>query len=511
MAIRGNRYSDPALGQAFESLAGLFAPMSGQEVAGYSAADLNRQKALLEQQKYEGIASLMSEADPTAFDRRAAALGIINPNQGFGARDMADATQRYGYDQSLAGTRYGADMDYAASTENNVRDNARASQVAAIEGLTAPLGQGEVSRGLGTDVWGALGIPGMPATPEFAGAPKPLTKAEVEGGLLSDLAATDPDFARWAVGGSKDPIAVLGPEGPVMMPPDQAAGAGVYEKPSDANAPKLTNVRLPDGSVAVAAQTDAGLVDVNTRQPLPQGTTMFSTSATGSNEDVGLGQSAQNRVQLELLDNVSSQATGQRLLDLVTANPASQGALGWIRGTAQDAIQTGSEIGAYFGGETQRIADEIASGVADATLMAPGGAFDPTLPAIDMLSNLFVYNYAKSITGERLSNEAIRQWRQSMGLNNMLGNQADTLARLNEAMSSLRQKEQMLRTTVGGSPVPSLGGVAGASPVPTAPGAAPAGPTPVAPAGVPPVGHVEDGHRFMGGDPSNPSNWEQVQ
>lgn len=497
MAIK-DRFNDPNLGAAFENIASLFAPVSSQELAGYATADLTRQKAAAEAQRM-GLVDMFTQGGD---DRIGVAAGLYAPTQSYQALQMGDATdrrgqdiesadRRYGYDTSLAGTQYTADQGLRGdmySSDNTLKG--------AIFGhSSAPLAQGEIRNVDPAIVEWATGIPGLGINQ--AGAPKPLTDAEVKGQALLDA---DPAFRQWAAGGSKDPLAVLGPDGPVMMAPDQAAGMGVYEKPSEAGAPKLTNARLPDGTQTTALQTPQGLVDPQTGQVLPSGTTMFSTAAQGSADDVGLGKTPVGKWQQELVDIETTTQIGDRLTQLLTENPASQGMVGWMRGTAQDMIQTGNEVGAYFGGTIQSVAQDVAEGVADAALLAPGGAFDPSLPAIEMLMNTYIYNVAKATTGERLTNEAVKQWRQSMGGSGAFANQASTLARIAETQKTMQTRGDTIRGVLSTGQMPAGSGTA----------APPAAPPPSTPA-VPAVGTVEDGYRFLGGNPSDPASWEPVQ
>lgn len=207
MAIK-NRYNDPAMGQAFESLAGMFAPISGSDLAGYAAADVNRQKAAQEAQRL-GLVDMFASGQ--GGDNAGIAAGLYTPAQSWGAVQMGDQTTRRGQDIDLQGTIYGADRGYAASTENNVRDNARARELgllgdqttrrgqdiglqgtiygadrdyqastenntrdnetdlrtSAMDNLLTPLDPGQQTRAIPDEVWRALNLPGMPATEEY--------------------------------------------------------------------------------------------------------------------------------------------------------------------------------------------------------------------------------------------------------------------------------------------------------------------------------------------------------
>lgn len=456
MAIRPNKYSDPNIGAAFEGLASLFAPTSAQDLQGYANMDKLRAEAALKTQQ-QGLVDLYVNG---GNERAGIGGGLFTPNQSMEAVRIGDATDRYGFDRS-----------YASSTENNVRDNTRALQSEVLKGVLNPLAQGETRQVLDEDILSALGLDGTPTIPGFAGAPKPLSETEVKGQLLQQQAVEDPAFTNWILGGSKDPIKVRNESGQnVMIQPHLAAGMGVYETARDAN---VSNYITPEGVKGIAIIDPYGrMSDAATGAAVPAGSSMFGLNAKGTADEVGLGQTPQNKLQMELVDNEATQMIGQRLRTLVASNSASQGAVGGLRGIIQDAVQTGGEIGAYFGGDAQRIMADVTNGLADASMMEPGGAFDPTLPQIDTLLNMFAYNYAKSVTGERLSNEAVKQWRESLGMGNALGNQANTLARLDEALLQLKQRNNLARSTLGEGNVPARQGQMfdqGAAPPPAEP------------------------------------------
>lgn len=431
-----NRYSDPALGQAFENIAGLFAPMSGSELAGYATADANRQKAMAEAQR-TGLIDMFVSGDGPINDRVGIGAGLYTPNQSMEAVRMGDATNRYGYDQSAAASRYGHDqslkgtmytadqtsgaarygheLDYASSTENSIRDNERALATNALDNRTTlqttamgellnPLAPGEQTRAIEPDVWAAMGLGDMPATPEYSN--------------------------------------------------DRMSGSDV----------KMTNARLPDGTQTTAMQTPQGLVDAATGAALPPGTTMFSTASQGSADDVGLGRTTEGKIEQQMLEIGSAIGTARSLRQMIADNGASQGLVGYIRGTGQNLIQSGTELGNLLGGASQEAAQAVQAGLIDGGLASE--MFDPSIPAIDMLGNMLAFQYAKAMTGERLSNEMLRTARRSLGLDRPLSNQADSGARLDMAIQQLERQQQFLSNARGTGEIGTVGavGVPGAAP-----------------------------------------------
>ncbi len=113
---------------------------------------------------------------------------------------------------------------------------------------------------------------------------------------------------------------------------------------------------------------------------------------------------------------------------------------------AQNVIQTGGEVGKFFGGQTAEVAKAIESGAADAGL---AGEFDLNIPAIQMMANLLAFQYAKTTTGERLSNEMLKAARAALGLDGLDANQANSLARLNQAIDQIASQEEILKKAKG--------------------------------------------------------------
>lgn len=443
MAIRPNRYNDPALGAGFESLASLFAPMGGSDVAGYAAADASRQKALLDAQKY-GLIDLFTQdgLDASRRDVLGAASGLYNPTQGFGARDMADATSRRGQDLTLEGTKYGHDT----TLRGNVFDT-----------LLKPVGEGEIRPGLSDDIAAWVGLP--TGVEGVEGRVKPMTEDQVAGTVLQQAVDGGQYTSQHAADAriyAGSPVKVLGEDGvPVFADPTSATRdrLPVYEAPN-AESVKLTNVRLPDGTMTTAQQTPTGLVDPVTKQPLPPGTTMFSTAAQGSAEEVGLTRTTSSKVEQQQLDISQAIGTAQSLRNMIADNGASQGLVGYARMTAQNLMQSGTELGNFLGGTAQEAAEAARAGTLDAGLIKE--MFDPSLPAIDMLGNMLAFQYAKSLTGERLSNEMLRSARAALGMNRPLSNQADSLARLDMAIQQMESQRNLLSEAMASGEIGSM-------------------------------------------------------
>jgi hypothetical protein len=254
------------------------------------------------------------------------------------------------------------------------------------------------------------------------------------------------------------------------MAPGAAARTGAQpfvNKGAEAK-PTVSNYRTPDGRSGTAVyDPELGLVDTQTRQPLPAGSQTFSAQSQGNVDDV-LGKTANNQIERQLIDIAVAKDTAVTLRNLIASSPASQGVVGWLRGTAQNVVQTGGELGQFFGGQMQEVSEAIRNGTADAGL---AGLFDPNIPAIEMLANLLAFQYAKTTTGERLSNEMLLQTRRALGLEGLTANQASSLARIDEAIKRIEAQQGILMQARRGG----VEAISGAAPAAPAAGAMPAG------------------------------------
>lgn len=437
MAIRSSPYfNNPQFAQAASNLASLFEPPSGADAAGWATADAKRAEATRLAQLFD--MSQDPALDRVKFDQGNIAAGNYTPIQSFYAQDQGNATAIRGQDVTASTSRM-----------NNAADNARALQVGKLGALADfydPLNEGQVRPELPSDIAGMYGVDR--ALPAEYGMPKAPSQTEWDAAqrqrLLEEGELTDQMILDTIVG-EQAPVQAVGAAGaPMFMSP----GAAVREsaqpfinKGAEAKADVL-NYQTPDGvgGTAVYDPAKGGLVDTQTGMALPQGTQTYKSQAQGSAEDI-LNKPVVNDIDKQLIDIGMAKNTAVKLRDLIAASPASQGAVGWIRGTAQNLVQTGGELGAYFGGQMAEVNKAIQEGAADAGL---AGSFDPNIPAIDMMKNLLAFQYAKTTTGERLSNEMLAQSRKALGLEGVTANQASALASIQQAIAAIESQEAYL-------------------------------------------------------------------
>lgn len=428
MAIRSSRYyNDPNIGAAFENLASMFAPPDSGDAANYALAKERNQRSDI-------VAQLQQNPEYAGFDMQAILADLYDPTSSFKKVGMDDAT-----------TRRGQDITASTSVTNNASDNQRAL----VEGMFGPLGQGQVRPELPDDLAAIFDLPAMPAV---AGLPKPMSDTEVVGGnrqrLIDGGQLTD-DMLINEIMGAVPVENVVGPDGkPVITSRADAVGQQPFINQGAQAKPENAVAQLADGTQVPAIQGDDGRwKHAQTGAELPADIQIFKIpSPQGSASEVGLGKPTANYIDRALIDIAVAKDTATKLRDLIVAAPASQGMVGWLRGTAQNVIQTGGELGTFFGGQTAEVADDIKSGLADAGL---AGAFDPNIPAIEMMANLLAFQYAKTTTGERLSNEMLKAARTALGLDGLDANQANSTARLNQAIQQIASQENILKKAKG--------------------------------------------------------------
>lgn len=457
-------YNNPAFAQAASNLSQLFAPPSGADAAGWATARAKQDEAARLSKLFE--LAQMPEPNIGIFDRMGSAAGQWNPTQGYGARDMADATNRYGIDTTAATSRM-----------NNTADN----QASVLGKLFQPLNEGQVRPELPGSIASQYGMPGVDV-PAVAGNPKPLSETEWQAsqnerlrqsGGLTDQMMID------QILGEKSPVQAVGPDGatPQFMSPGAAVRTGAQPYINEGSKAKPSNAMgvLPDGQQVPAVQdADTGKWrHAQTGEELPVDVRIFDMAKPqGTAEEVGVSKPTNSAIEKQLIDVAVAKNTAVRLRDLIAQSPASQGIVGWMRGTAQNIVQSGGEVGQYFGGQMAEVDKAINSGLADAGLAE---AFDPNIPAIEMMANLLAFQYAKTTTGERLSNEMLRNAKAALGLEGLTANQASSLTRLDRAISLIEDNERILnRARTGGvqsisSPAPAGAPTSGMPASPQAP------------------------------------------
>ena len=466
-------YNNPALGQAFNNLAGAFGPPSAGDMAAYATAQATREKSAR-------LADLYSRAG-TDFDKANVAAGNYTPSQSYYAVDTADetarrgqdmtsATARYGYDQGLVGTKYTADTTAATSRANNAADNERAlkvgqidAQAAALGTLADPDGRQSLPQWTLEDMF--PNATALDAAPSIA----PRSETEVLGGIIENMS---PEDQLSLALGSDAPVKVMGPDGPVFMAPGEAARTNALayiDKGSTAGA-ELFSYETPDGRQGSAIFDPASqtLVDANTKEVLPAGTRTAkieggsardalggtTSNVTGGNETIATARYGLGRVDA--------------FEKLLTENPGILGVTGMVRGFAQDMVAAADEAFAAYGGADAPVSiDQVRELSAR---VGANGNYDPAIAQAQAFAVEMAYLQAKMQDPSGEVN--VRELERQLGLYNggIAGNQK-VLANLAVLRQQLNERLTYGEDVRQGAPT-------AATPAAPAAGAAPA-PVPV--------------------------------
>jgi hypothetical protein len=442
--MAGRYFNDPNFASGLSNLAAAFAPPSADEALGW--AELQGRNV-----QNDALTQLIGSANGNVDILGGVAAGGWTPNQGF-----------ENFRGQLANERYNIDTDAATTLATNAADNEAANRRFAFGTYADPAGRQSVEDTVMEGFFPGMDMPGYGA----AGPVAP-TDAQVQGAdrlrLQEDGLLTD-DMLVAEVMGSTPVEQIVTPEGPRIAYRTDAVGQEPFiNKGAEASA-KLVTYRTPDGrsGTAIFDPATQSLTDEATGARLPEGT------ITGQVQDTaeGLGRTVSNRVDASALASVGALATIDQLEQLITANPGSQGLVGILRGTAQDVMQTGNELGRFFGGTVAEVSEAANAGMIDAGLASQ--MFDPSIPAIQMLMNVLAWQYAKSFAGDRVSNEQLQIATRAIGASGAFQNQANSLTRLGQLRDmfqrDLVRNADILSPEVRAQAAPFLGAAQGTDP-----------------------------------------------
>jgi hypothetical protein len=433
MNTRPNRYfNDPNMAAAFSNLAGIFAPPSAQDFYAQSKTEGQdfQNKAIADawsQMTAQGV----TPQDQDRYGIAATLFGQgFNPSQSNRSVDIASADRRYGVD-------VGANTALATNrldNETRLRGN--------VLGLA---GDPSGSQAIDADMLAAItGVSGLPSLP--GAQPVAPTDAQVLGQNRQSMLDEIPGLREALAADGIDASNVVTPNGPRMMPTGQAAlqGQEPFVNRGAEAAQKIVTYRTPDGRTGTALfdPTTGSLVDQATGAALPEGVVTGNISDTAE----GLTGAQNSRFQAQGSAIAGALDTIGQLKTIIQSAPASQGLVGSLRGTAQNVIQTGGELGRFFGGTVAEVADAVNQQALDAGLASE--MFDTNIPAVDMLTNVLAWQYAKSFAGDRVSNEQLRVARDAIGGAGLFNNQANSLARLNQLEQMFVREAQRISPTL---------------------------------------------------------------
>lgn len=467
MPTRRNPYADPALAQAFNNIASMFAPPGGADLAGYATAAAKRAEA-------ERLAWLFNNSqDPTA-SARSALTGVQGYGQtpaGFG---MTDATNRRGQDIDASTKLRQTELQQSGETTRT---------------MLAPVGQGQ-TRFVPPTIAGMYGVPQqqigvietkpgervvLPGNRVIDGPAPALTtdqylareaEAARRSGLISDQQMADIITGKQA----GTPVQVLGPDNkPRFASPGEAMRTGAAPVQDQAKRTNATAI-LPDGRTQVPAMQgpDGAWYHAQTNERLPPDVRVVEMAKPqGANEQLGITTANRSDATKRSADIT----TALNLIDLyentLRTNPGSIGLVGALRGAAQNLVASGSDFARAYGGSIPAI--ESAQQELRSNLKRVSGVdfFDPAIPETEFIQATLAYAIARAENaGDNVSNVDYANALSRVKGGGLLGNSQSALG----AMAGARRA---LQAQISGNQVltnPAAGRTdANAMPVPAAP------------------------------------------
>lgn len=194
-------------------------------------------------------------------------------------------------------------------------------------------------------------------------------------------------------------------------------------------------------------------------KPLPFGSQVFTAQTTGKgpSDALGLTNSVQSSVQKQLLALDSLDNTVAAIENIAVAAPENFGTAGVLKATAQDLMAQGNALGQLLSDQ----ADQVQLDIAERGDTVSPAYFDPSLPALDLLTNTLAYQYATGIAGnDRISDSDFTVAKQAVGdPRSWLGSAEKTRAK----MAAIRQMSQSRRKAFSGALQNGVGGSGPAS------------------------------------------------
>ena len=305
---------------------------------------------------------------------------------------------------------------------------------------------------------------------------------------LETPSATDAKNAQTAqaiINGKRVPVTMKAGESVwktadgMPIPPD----AQVTNLETPAAAPGPTDVANGQailrggGTVPVYQNTGEGIWRTQDGQPIDMKRVTSVTqlpSPQGATADI-VPKTVEGDVQKKLIDLGGTMKTAITLREMIAKSPASAGLVGRLRGFTQDAIATGDELGQFFGGGLAQVEQDIKANVIDPVLAKQ--LFDPKIKAIEVFGNLLAYQYAKTLSEDRVSNESLKIARNLLGVDGLLANQQSITAVLDSTLKGFAAQQGYLKDILAGGidkaivPVPESPTANAIEPAATAPAA----------------------------------------
>jgi hypothetical protein len=456
MATRRNPYADPALTQAFNNIASMFAPPGGADMAGYATAAAKRAEA-------DRLSWLFNNsADPTA-SARSALTGVQGYGQtpaGFGMTDMTN--------------RRGQDID--AGTKLRQTEMQQAGELARLYATPRVVGQNDTlivpnqtqaATGFAPTMTGI--VEAKPGDRKFLadgrmieGAPKQLSSDELKAKIMQDEMAAGRLPAEAAIGSALGtPQTIQTPQGPRITTPGQAmlSGATPYTAPSN-SARKDGMALLPGGQrVPVTRAPDALQWQMQDGTPVPPEAQVFDLAKPqGTNEQLGITSSnvtEANRIKSSL---DAAEFTVRQMREILQKNPNVAGVPGRVKGVLQSLGSSAAQVAKAYAAEAPSASMSLEE--AKAQLERVAGGYDPDI--VRLQSGIMDLAYARAQIGNpsgEVSRQAFERALESFGQSYLSSQQdletglaafeRDTLAAGRVKVNSLRGGQSPVAAPAG--------------------------------------------------------------
>lgn len=193
-------------------------------------------------------------------------------------------------------------------------------------------------------------------------------------------------------------------------------------------------------------------------KPLPYGSHVWSAQTTGAGpeEALGLTPSVKTMAQKQIMALDSLDDTIAQIEGIAAVAPENFGTAGVAKSTAQDLIAQGNSLGQLLETSSLRVQGDIVR----RGDMVNSSYFDPSLPALELLTNTLAYQYATAIAGnERISDSDFLVAKQAVGDPlSFMGSSDKTLAKMKVLRGMSQSRRQALagalNNGVGGTSVP---------------------------------------------------------
>ena len=151
--------------------------------------------------------------------------------------------------------------------------------------------------------------------------------------------------------------------------------------------------------------------------------------------------------QKDLNNIAQTRSVINRFMEAANADERNFGVSGFIRETAQDAMQQGKALGLTVGS----MADQFVADINTVGHEVGVENFDKNLPLLDLYANVLAFQMAQTLApGDRVTDQDYKRFRAMIGDSGMLGNQRAVKERVAGILAMVDDKERTIRSFLSG-------------------------------------------------------------